>query len=126
MRIYYLALALFTVNIAIQMVTLTGLFPLYHINAQTGYDTAVQQYTNASYSTTGISSQALGFGFGDFVKALHLFVNLIWNSITGFSSLLVLFGFPSGLVAFIQILMLFIFAAGIIQFISGRGFKDAS
>ncbi len=36
MRIYYLALALFTVNIAIQMVTLTGLFPLYHINAQTG------------------------------------------------------------------------------------------
>jgi len=124
MRIYYLALAIFCFNIAMQLVAASGLYPYYSVEASAGWNESVMKYKNASYATAGISQETLSFGFGDFVRALTLFVDLIWNSVTGAGKLLTMFGFPDDIADYVNALVLFVYAAGVIQFISGRAFKQ--
>lgn len=133
MRIYYISLALFCINIAITMVSMSEIFvdpitgiPLFDLQAQEGYDTEVNKYQDSSYSSAGVEESSLSFGFGDFVRAFSFFVSLIVGSITGIGSMLELIGIDFRLAFLIKTLTFFIYAAAFIQFISGRYFSRNS
>lgn len=127
MRIYFIAVALFCANISIQMVDYSGVFkPYYSLNAQTGFDTYVNNFADSSYVNAGVEESGLSLGFGDFVRGMDMFTKLIWNSVFGVANLLQLFGLDPIMTLFLRTLMFFIFAGGTIQFIANRRFSGTS
>ena len=115
------------------MVNYSGVFndpetgiPLYSLNAQTGYDTYVNNFLDSSYAQQGVEATPQSLGWGDFVRALDMVVKLVWNSIFGIANLLVMFGLDPVIAIFIRTLMLFIYAGGMVQFIANRKFTRTS